>query len=60
MKVILIVFAVFHYDGGAASSTVPFASMALCEAARAKMDASLMRPDGFGRPRLFSVCVENQ
>ena len=58
MKVMLIVFVAFAYDGGAASSTVPFSSMKACEAARAKLASMNLRPDGWGRPRLLAVCVE--
>ena len=58
MKVMLIMFMTFHYDGGTFGQTVPFANMALCEAARIKLSRQDFRPDGWGRPRLVAVCVE--
>lgn len=60
MKVALIVFMTFHYDGGTFGQVVNFDSMALCEAARTKLERQELRPDGWGRPRLVAVCVEQK
>lgn len=60
MKVALIVFMTFHYDGGTFGQVVNFESMALCQHARAKLEQQGLRPDGWGRPRLVAVCVETK
>lgn len=58
MKVMLIVFMVFQFDGGATHSEVQFESMKACEAARAKLIDQDLSPDRWGRPRMIAVCVK--
>ena len=57
MKFVLIIFAAFHTDGGAASQQLHFETMSKCEAARVAIINAHESERAWGRRSITAVCV---